>query len=56
MFSFRVEEEKGLTYHLEGLRVPLKVRVPQFWNHWSTLYIQALSMERYRFSAKNQTL
>jgi len=21
-------------YHLEGLRVPLVVRVPQFGNHW----------------------
>jgi len=32
-----VEEQKGLGYHLEGLRVrvPLVVRVPQFENHCS---------------------
>jgi len=34
MYSFCVEEQKGLTYHLEGLGVPLVVRVPQFGNHW----------------------
>jgi len=34
MVSFCVEEQKGLAYHLEGLRVPLVVRVPQFGNHW----------------------
>jgi len=33
MFSFCVEEQKGLAYHLEGLRVPLVVHVPQFGNH-----------------------
>jgi len=33
MFSFCVEEQKGLAYHLEGLRVPLVVCVPQFGNH-----------------------
>jgi len=33
MFSFCVEEQKGLAYHLEGLRAPLVVRLPQFGNH-----------------------
>jgi len=33
MYSFCVEEQKGLAYHLEGLRAPLVVRVPQFGNH-----------------------
>jgi len=33
MVSFCVEEQKGLAYHLDGLRVPLVVRVPQFGNH-----------------------
>jgi len=36
MSSFCVEEQKGLTYHLEGLHVPLVVRVPQFGNHCAT--------------------
>ena len=35
MYSFCVEEQKGLTYHLEGVRVPLVVRVPQFGNYRS---------------------
>jgi len=35
MYSFCVEEPKGLVYHLEGLRVP------QFGNHCPTLYIQS---------------
>jgi len=30
MYSFCVEEQKGLAYHLEGLRVP------QLGNHWLT--------------------
>jgi len=34
MYSFCVEEQKGLMYHLEGLRVPLVVRVPQFGSDW----------------------
>jgi len=34
MYSFCVEQ-KGLAYHLEGLRVPLAVRVPHFGNHWT---------------------
>jgi len=34
MYAFCLEEQKGLAYHLEGLRVPLVVRVPQFGNHW----------------------
>ena len=25
-------------YHLEGLRVPLLVRVPQFGNHWCKFF------------------
>jgi len=33
MYSFCVEEQKGLACHFEGLRVPLVVRVPQFGNH-----------------------
>jgi len=33
MYSFCLEEQKGLAYHFEGLRVPLMVRVPQFENH-----------------------
>ena len=33
MVSFCVEEQKGLAYYLDGLRVPLVVRVPQFGNH-----------------------
>jgi len=33
MFFLCVEEQQGLAYHLEGLRVPLVVRVPQFGNH-----------------------
>jgi len=36
MYSFCVEEQKGLAYHLEGLRVPLVIRVPQFGNHCVT--------------------
>jgi len=34
MFSFCVEEQMGLAYHLEGPRVPIVVRVPQVGNHW----------------------
>ena len=37
MYSFCVEDQKGFAYHLEGLRVPLVVRVPQFGNHWLML-------------------
>jgi len=35
--SFCAEKQKvGLfVYHLEGLRVPLLVRAPQFGNHWA---------------------
>ena len=33
MYSFCVKEQMGLAYHLEGLRVPLVVRVPQVGNH-----------------------
>jgi len=36
MYCFCVEEKKGLAYHLESLRVPLVVRVPQFGNHCAT--------------------
>jgi len=34
--AFCEEKQKVslLVYHLEGLRVPLLVRVPQFANHW----------------------
>jgi len=39
MSSFCVEEQKGLAYHLEGLHVPLVVRVPQCGNHWFILSI-----------------
>ena len=37
MLSVCVEEQKGLAYQLEDLRVPLVVRVPQFGNHRSKL-------------------
>jgi len=30
---FCVEDQKDLAYHLEGLRVPVVVCVPQFGNH-----------------------
>jgi len=46
MFSFCVEEQKGLAYHLEGLRVPLVV--PQFGNHcsnWMLLYAMFLQLK-----------
>jgi len=33
MYSFCVEEQKGLAYHFEGLRVP------QFGNHCFTVYL-----------------
>jgi len=33
MYSYCVEERKGLAYHFECLRVPLVVRAPQFGNH-----------------------
>jgi len=33
MYSFCVQEQMALAYHLEGLRVPLVVRVPQVGNH-----------------------
>jgi len=36
MYSFCIEEQKGLAYHCEGLRVPLVVRIPQFGNHRAT--------------------
>ena len=32
------EERKRLTYHFEGFRVPLVVRVSQFGNHWCNGY------------------
>jgi len=35
MYSFCVEEQKDLAYHLDGLRVPPVVCVPQFGNHCS---------------------
>jgi len=33
MYSFCVEEQMALAYHLEGFRAPLVVRVPQVGNH-----------------------
>jgi len=39
MYYFCVEEQKGLAFHLEGLCVPLVVRVPQFGNHWFRLMV-----------------
>jgi len=35
IFFCEEKQKVGLfVYHLEGLRVPLVVRVPQFENHW----------------------
>jgi len=35
IFFCEEKQKVGLfVYHLEGLRVPLLVRVPQFGNHW----------------------
>ena len=51
MYSFCVEEQKGLAYHLEGLRVTLVVRLPQLGNHWVTLTISYLLSSFHRFCA-----
>jgi len=59
LFFFCVEEQKGLVYHLEGLRVPLAVRVPQFGNHCSSAWTtwadyndrpRCISRHRHKFS------
>ena len=36
-----------LAYHLEGLRVPLVVRVPQVGNHWSKALVPLHSIGIY---------
>jgi len=43
---FLCRRREGLAYHLEGLRVPLVVRVPRFGNHCLNKIVRACNVFR----------
>jgi len=63
MQLFRGEKEKvvrPVTYHLEGLRMPLVVSVPQFGNHcyrvWGTYVFFLFHLNPVQFTISSSTL